>query len=241
MKTFVAGAALLLTGLSVQTLAPPGASAAPLAASVQTRTATFYPPVDGYRDVGRFLVHTTRQADLTLQVRRTPSDPVLRSVALGPQPAGNHVATWDARDDGGELVDPGNYVVRVVAVGANKTVRSAYDAVRMEWKHLAEQSAVHHRTANSYSIVTGECGVVQQLAGNAVRFDMEEPEACDEGFSGSLDAHYSFADYPKGFTTGKVIHPELDRPRGRQPPGRLRHPRRRVLARWRGPGLAVQV
>lgn len=209
MKTLAAAATALLAGLSLQVVAPPGASAAPLQASLETKTETFYPPVDGYRDVARFEVRANNPSHMTLQVRRVASGPLIRSVDLGLQPAGPHIVTWDARDNGGDIVDPGNYVVRVVAVGPNRTARSPYDIVRMSWQQLAEHTAVHERAANSYRAVTGECGVLVQLPENAVRFDMDEPEDCDEGFGGTLETHYRFQDYPNGFTNGKVIWPTI--------------------------------
>lgn len=205
----MAFAALLLVAAAVPSSAVLAAPVAPLRASLSVRTTTFYPPVDGYRDVARFRARVNRPADLALQLRRTATGPLVRSIDLGRVPAGQHDATWDARDGQGALVAPGDYVVRVVAKRAGSSVRSAYSPVRMEWKHLAEQSAVHTRTANSYLAVTGGCGTLRQLPADAVEFDMVAPEDCARGVSGKLVTHYRFGDYPRGFTTGKVIRPEV--------------------------------
>jgi hypothetical protein len=56
--------------------------------------------------------------------------------------------------------------------------------------------------------VSGECGHLDQLAGNRVRFDMDA--ACPDGDPGGLDAHYRFAQYPAGFSDReRVIDPHV--------------------------------
>jgi len=41
----------------------------------------------------------------------------VRALAAGPRPAGNHVATWDGRDERGRRVAPGVYSARIEAAG----------------------------------------------------------------------------------------------------------------------------
>ena len=148
MRTYAATAATVMAVTAVTALAAvvagpaPAASAAEVQVSLTTSTTTFYPPVDGYRDLARFTVRTDRASTLSLQVRAEPASPVLRTVAIGARPAGRHAATWDARDDLGDLVDPGVYVVRAVATRPGRpTQRTAYTSVRMSWRQLAPRRA----------------------------------------------------------------------------------------------------
>jgi hypothetical protein len=223
-KLISSAATLVLLVAALQaTLAPP-ASAAEIRVSLTTSTATFHPPVDGYRDLARFTIRTDRTATLSLQVREDRESPVIRTVSLGSRPAGNHQATWDAEDALGEIVDPGRYLVRAVAARPGRpTQRSAYTSVRMVWRHLAEQSSRHVVTANSYRSVRGECGVLRQLAApaNAVHFDMQEAADCPIGTSGRLEAMYRFADYPAGFgNRSRIIDPHVNvEARGNDPVG----------------------
>ena len=209
MRKLAAALALVLAVLSLQLLTAPGATAAPLTAGIVSKQGTFYPPVDGYRDVARFVVRANKQADLTLQVRQAAGGPLVRSVALGIQPAGPHAATWDARDNGGDLVAPGTYVVRTVAHTATGTARSPYVGVRMSWKVLSEHVIVHGRPADSFHRVSGGCGVLSILSEHRVKYDMDDPEDCPDGASGELVTHYRFGNYPDGFTTSKVVRPTL--------------------------------
>ena len=223
-KAISSAATLALLVATLQAGLASSATAAEVQVSLTTSTATFYPPVDGYLDLARFTVRTDRSATLSLQVREDPTSPVVRTVALGSRPAGTHQATWNARDDVGELVAPGSYVVRAVAERPGHPVqRSAYTAVRMVWRHLATQSSRHVVTANSYRSVRGECGVLRQLSvpANAVRFDMDEPGDCPIGFSGRLEAMYRFADFPAGFgSRARVIDPHVNvEARGNDPVG----------------------
>ncbi|QIK65647.1 hypothetical protein G7072_04220 [Nocardioides sp. HDW12B] len=200
------------------------AAAAEVRVSLTTSTATFYPPVDGYRDLARFTVRTDRASTLSLQVREDPTSPVVRTVAIGARPAGFHAASWDARDDLGDLVDPGGYVVRAVATRPGRpTQRTAYTSVRMSWRQLAPRASRHVVPATAYRSVRGECGVLRHLAtpAGAVRFDMVEPEDCPIGTSGRLEAMYRFRDYPAGFgSPTTVIRPHVTvEARGNDPVG----------------------
>jgi hypothetical protein len=198
------------------------ATAAPVEVRLTSSTPTFYPPDDDYRDVARFSIRINRSADVTLQVRRSKGTPAVRLIDLGDLGKGKHTGTWDGKDNVGDLVDTGRYVVRALARRPGDPVqRSRYVAVRMQWKQLATQSSTSHLTANSYHKVTGECGHLDQLSGNRVRFDMDEPADCSKGFSGGIDAHYRFAQYPEGFSDrGRVIHPHVTvRANGNHPVG----------------------
>ena len=244
MKLAVPTALALVAGAlvaPVMTVSAMSARAAEVDVRLTTSTARFYPPVDGYRDVARFRVTIDRTADVTLQVRPSKGAPTVRSVELGSLPSGRHAGSWDGRAEGGAFVDPGRYVVRAVAREPGHPVqRSPYVVVRMGWKVLAEQSSTSNVTANSYHKVTGECGHLDQLAGNRVRFDMDAPADCPKGLSGGLDAHYRFAQYPAGFSDPeRVIDPHVHvRANGNHAcrPGRLRHARPRDLAGPRAGG-----
>ncbi len=100
MRTHIASTSVAIAFLTAVAGLHAGPAATAAAAEVQvslaTSTATFYPPVDGYRDVARFTVRTDRSATLSLQVRADPTSPVLRTVAIGARPAGRHAAAWDA-------------------------------------------------------------------------------------------------------------------------------------------------
>jgi hypothetical protein len=212
---------LVAAALVAPLLATP-ATAAPVEVRLTTSTATFYPPDDDYRDVARFNLRINRSADVTLQVRRSKGTPVVRLIDLGDLGKGKHPGTWDGKDKVGDLVDPGRYVVRALARRPGDPVqRSRYVTVRMQWKQLATQSSTSHLTANSYHRVTGKCGHLDQLSGNRVRFDMDEPEDCPRGQTRRLTAHYRFAQYPVGFSDrDRVIGPHVTvRANGNHPVG----------------------
>jgi hypothetical protein len=221
-KLGVPTALALVAAVLVAPLLATPATAAPVEVRLTTSTPRFYPPDDDYRDVGRFDVRVDRSADVTLEVRPSKGAPVVRLVDLGDLPKGRHPATWDGRDGGGDLVEPGRYVVRAVARRPGDPVqRSPYVVVRMQWKQLATQSSTTHLTANGYHRATGGCGHLDQLPGNRVRFDMDEPAECPQGASGGIDAHYRFAQYPEGFSDRiRVIDPHVTvRADGNHPAG----------------------
>jgi flagellar basal-body rod modification protein FlgD len=43
---------------------------------------------------------------------------LVRTMELGRLPAGDHSVPWDARDDGGERLASGSYLVRLEAAGS---------------------------------------------------------------------------------------------------------------------------
>ena len=211
-KLGVPAALALVTAAVVAPLSAAPATAAPVEVRLTTSTPRFYPPDDDYRDVARFAVRIDRSADVTLQVRPAKGSPPVRLVDLGDLAKGRHTATWDGLGNGGDLVAPGRYVVRALARRPGDPVqRSPYVVVRMQWKQLATQSSSTSLTANRYHRVSGECGHLDQLAGNRVRFDMDAPADCAKGFSGGIDAHYRFAQYPQGFSDrDRVIDPHVN-------------------------------
>jgi hypothetical protein len=56
-----------------------------------------------------------QQAEVLLRVWSPDTSVVVRTIVAGAQPAGYHEVVWDGRDDGGELLDNGEFPFSLTA------------------------------------------------------------------------------------------------------------------------------
>jgi hypothetical protein len=93
--------------------------AGPTLGRVSARPTPFFPYVnDGYRDTTKVMWAQDQRATVRLQVRRTSTGKLVRSVSMM-ESAGRHAWNWGGRNNRGKLVDKGRYSITVAISNAN--------------------------------------------------------------------------------------------------------------------------